>query len=115
MTWRLSARTVPVCRVLSWGVARVCGVGVVGDTPALIAVAEGIGFAVPSNMARHVVSQLLTSGKVRRGYLGIAGRPRPLPRRVVRFFKLSRESGLEVVSLSSGGPAEAGGGVRWCV
>jgi S1-C subfamily serine protease len=82
---------------------------VVGVNTAIIAVAQGIGFAVPSNMARHVVSQLLTSGKVRRGYLGIAGRPRPLPRRVVRFFNLSRESGVEVVSLSSGGPAEAGG------
>jgi len=82
---------------------------VVGVNTATIAVAQGIGFAVPSNMARHVVSQLLTSGKVRRGYLGIAGRPRPLPRRVVRFFNLSRESGVEVVSLSSGGPAEAGG------
>ena len=82
---------------------------VVGVNTAIIAVAQGIGFAVPSNMARHVVSQLLTRGKVRRGYLGIAGRPRPLPRRVVRFFDLSRESGVEVVSLSSGGPAEAGG------
>ena len=34
-----------------------------------------------------------------------------MPRRVVRFFNLSRESGVEVVSLSSGGPAEAGGGL----
>src|SRR3970282_2829054 len=83
----------------------------VGVNTPTIAVAQGVGFAVPSNMARHVVSQLLTSGKVRRGYLGIAGRPRPLPRRVVRFFNLSRESGVEVVSLSSGGPAEAGGGL----
>ena len=82
---------------------------VVGVNTAIIAAAQGIGFAVPSNMARHVVSQLLTSGKVRRGYLGIAGRPRPLSRKVVRFFGLSRESGVEVVSLSSGGPAEAGG------
>jgi S1-C subfamily serine protease len=82
---------------------------VVGVNTAIIAVAQGIGFAVPSNMARHVVSQLLTSGRVRRGYLGIAGRRRPLPRRVVRFFNLPRESGVEVVSLSSGGPAEAGG------
>ena len=85
------------------------GSGSIPRTTWIIAVAQGIGFAVPSNMARHVVSQLLTSGKVRRGYLGIAGRPRPLPRRVVRFFNLSRESGVEVVSLSSGGPAEAGG------
>ncbi len=82
---------------------------VVGVNTAIIAAAQGIGFAVPSSIARHVVSQLLTSGKVRRGYLGIAGRPRPLPRRVVRVFNLSRESGVEVVSLNAGGPAETGG------
>lgn len=82
---------------------------VVGINTAIISVAQGIGFAVPSTMARHVVSQLLTIGKVRRGFLGIAGRRRPLPRRVVRHFNLSRESGVEVVSISPGGPADRGG------
>lgn len=82
---------------------------VVGINTAIIAAAQGIGFAVPSNMARHVVSQLLTRGKVRRGYLGIAGRPRPLARRVVRGLDLPRESGVEVVSLVPGGPADVGG------
>ncbi len=82
---------------------------VVGINTAIIPVAQGIGFAVPSSMARHVVSQLLTIGKVRRGFLGIAGRRRPLPRRVVRHFHLSRDSGVEVVSLSPGGPADRGG------
>lgn len=82
---------------------------VVGINTAIIAAAQGIGFAVPSGMARHVVSQLLAYGKVRRGYLGIAGRLRPLARRTVRAFRLPRESGVEVVSLVPRGPAERGG------
>lgn len=82
---------------------------VVGVNTAIIAAAQGIGFAVPASIARHVVSQLLSYGKVRRGYLGVAGRPRPLARRVVRALDLPRESGVEVVSLVPGGPADRGG------
>jgi|MudIll2142460700_1097286.scaffolds.fasta_scaffold09465_4 S1-C subfamily serine protease len=82
---------------------------VVGINTAIIAVAQGIGFSVPSNTARHVVSQILSHGKVRRGYLGITGRQRPLSRRVVRYFDLSRESGVEVVSLDPRGPAGESG------
>jgi S1-C subfamily serine protease len=82
---------------------------VVGINTAIIAVAQGIGFSVPSNTARHVVSQILAHGKVRRGYLGITGRQRPLSRRVVRYFDLSRESGVEVVSLDPRGPAGESG------
>jgi S1-C subfamily serine protease len=82
---------------------------VVGINTAIIPAAQGIGFAVPSNTARHVVSQILAHGKVRRGYLGIAGGQRPLSRRTVRFFDLNRESGVEVVSVEPRGPAgEAG-------
>jgi S1-C subfamily serine protease len=82
---------------------------VVGINTAIIAVAQGIGFAVPSNTARHVVSQILAHGKVRRGYLGISGRQRQLARRLVRYFNLARESGVEVVSLDPRGPAGASG------
>jgi S1-C subfamily serine protease len=78
----------------------------VGINTAIIASAQGMGFAVPSNTARHVVSQILTYGKVRRGYLGISGRQRQLSRRFARFFNLSRESGVEVVSLDPQGPAK---------
>jgi S1-C subfamily serine protease len=82
---------------------------VVGINTAIIPAAQGIGFAVPSNTARHVVSQILAHGKVRRGYLGIAGGQRPLSRRTVRYFDLNRESGVEVVSVEPRGPAgEAG-------
>lgn len=82
---------------------------IVGINTAIIAAAQGIGFSVPSATARHVVSQLLAFGKVRRGYLGIAGRPRPLPRRVVRALGLPGASGVEVISLVPGGPADRGG------
>jgi len=78
---------------------------VVGINTAIIAAAHGIGFSVPSNTASHVVSQILTYGKVRRGYLGLTGRQRQLSRRRVRYFDLPRESGVEVASLDPGGPA----------
>jgi len=84
---------------------------VVGINTAIIAAAQGLGFAVPSNTARHVVSQILAHGRVRRGYLGIGGRQRPLSRRMVRYFGLPRESGVEVVSLDPRGPA-GGSGIR---
>ncbi|MGE5189988.1 MAG: S1C family serine protease [Gemmatimonadota bacterium] len=82
---------------------------VVGINTAIIPAAQGIGFAVPSNTARHVVSQILANGRVRRGYLGINGRQRPLSRRAVRFFALARQSGVEVTSLDPRGPAGASG------
>ncbi len=82
---------------------------VVGINTAIIPVAQGIGFAVPSNTARQVVSQILANGRVRRGYLGINGRQRALSRRMVRFFDLARESGVEVVLLDAHGPAGAAG------
>ena len=82
---------------------------VVGINTAIIPVAQGIGFAVPSDTARHVVSQILANGRVRRGYLGINGRQRQLSRRMVRHLELARESGVEVASLDPRGPAGASG------
>jgi len=82
---------------------------VVGINTAIIAMAQGIGFSVPSNTAKLVVSQLLTHGRVRRGFLGIAGRQRPLPRRLVRLHGLSRDHVIEVLSVESRGPAALAG------
>ena len=62
---------------------------VVGVNTAIIMMAQGIGFAIPANTAKWVVSQLLTHGRVRRGYLGLVARQRPLERRLVRFHRLS--------------------------
>ena len=82
---------------------------VVGINTAIIPIAQGIGFSIPANTARSVVSQLLTHGKVRRGYLGIAARPRPVDRRLVRHHGLTLDTAVEVVSLEPGGPAASAG------
>jgi S1-C subfamily serine protease len=79
---------------------------VVGINTAVAGV--GLGLAVPINTAtRRIVAALMTEGRFRRAYLGLAGGPRPLPPRVAR--ELRQESGVEVVEVVEGGPAEAGG------
>jgi S1-C subfamily serine protease len=82
---------------------------VVGINTAIIAMAQGIGFAVPAATARWVVSQLLLHGRVRRGFLGLAGRARPLERRLVRFYQLAGDQAVEAISVDPGGPAGKGG------
>lgn len=82
---------------------------IVGINTAIIAIAQGIGFSIPSDTARWVVSQLLTLGRVRRGHLGISAQQRPLVRRLVRFYRLSAESGVEVISVAPESPASRGG------
>src|SRR5438046_6000913 len=68
----------------------------------------GLGLAVPINQAtRTIVGALMTDGRFRRAYLGIAGGTRPLPPRVAAT--LQRTSGVEVVEVVAGSPdAQAG-------
>jgi S1-C subfamily serine protease len=82
---------------------------VVGVNTAIIMMAQGIGFAIPANTAKWVVSQLLTHGRVRRGYLGLVARQRPLERRLVRFHRLRAEYAVEAISVDSKGPAAQAG------
>lgn len=82
---------------------------IVGINTAIIAIAQGIGFSIPADTARFVISQLLTYGRVRRGYLGISARQRPLDRRLVRYHDLPLDTAVEVVSLDPVAPAAAGG------
>jgi S1-C subfamily serine protease len=79
---------------------------VVGINTAVAGV--GLGLAVPINTAtRRIVGALMTEGRFRRAYLGIAGGPRPLPPRLAR--KLGRNAGVEVVQVVEGGPADRAG------
>ena len=79
---------------------------VVGINTAVAGV--GLGLAVPMNAAtRRIVSQLMTTGRVRRAYLGIAVGPRPLPPRVAG--RLGRRTGVEVIEVVPGGPAARAG------
>jgi S1-C subfamily serine protease len=82
---------------------------VIGVNTAIIVMAQGIGFAIPADTARWVVSQLLTHGRVRRGFLGLATQQRPLDRRLVRFFHLQNNNGVEVVTVNKLGPAYKAG------
>ena len=68
----------------------------------------GLGLAVPINDAtRRIVGALMSEGRVRRAYLGIAGGPRPLPPRARNLF--DQRVAVEVVEVVSGSPADRGG------
>jgi S1-C subfamily serine protease len=82
---------------------------VIGINTAIIAGAQGIGFAVPANTATWVVPQLIAQGKVRRGYLGIAAGIRPLARILVRYHELTQDQAVEIVTVARGGPAAKAG------
>jgi S1-C subfamily serine protease len=82
---------------------------VVGINTAIIAMAQGIGFSIPADTAKWVVSQILTHGRVRRGFLGIAARQRPMDRRMVRFHGLDINDAVEVLSVESQSPAGLAG------
>jgi S1-C subfamily serine protease len=82
---------------------------VIGVNTAVILPAQGICFALAINLAKLVAGQLIKEGRVRRGYLGLAGQNVPLPRSLVRFFNLPLESGLQVVSVEPDSPAERAG------
>src|SRR5438034_5550275 len=79
---------------------------VVGINTAVAGV--GLGLAVPINSAtRRIIAALMTEGRFRRAYLGIAGGPRPLPPRLAR--ELGQDSGVEVVQVVEDSPAAAAG------
>jgi S1-C subfamily serine protease len=79
---------------------------VVGVSTAVAGV--GLGLAVPIDpTTRRIVAALMTEGRYRRAYLGIAGGPRPLPPRILR--EVGRAVGLEVVEVVPGSPAARAG------
>jgi S1-C subfamily serine protease len=70
----------------------------------------GLGLAVPINATtRRIIAALMSEGRYRRAYLGIAGGPRPLPPRVARTVEPPREAGVEVVEVVAGSPADRAG------
>jgi S1-C subfamily serine protease len=79
---------------------------VVGVNTAVAGV--GLGLAVPINATtRQIIAALMSEGRFRRAYLGIAGGPRPLPPRVAN--EVGREAGVEVVEVVEGSPAARAG------
>jgi S1-C subfamily serine protease len=69
--------------------------------------AQGLGFAVPINLAQNVVDQLLTTGRISRAFLGIEyGDIEP---EVARQFRLPVNEGIVVARVASGTPAARAG------
>jgi S1-C subfamily serine protease len=82
---------------------------VIGINTAVIAGAQGICFAVASNTASYVVSQIIRHGRVRRGFIGVAGQTVPLPRRLALAFGLTQSRAVAVTGVEPGSPAARGG------
>ncbi len=81
----------------------------VGVNTAIIAFAQGMSFAIPSETVDWVVPKLLSDGRVRRVYLGIQGQSRPIEARRLARHALEGRGGVEVVSVESGTPAHGAG------
>jgi S1-C subfamily serine protease len=83
---------------------------VVGINTAVVGpgMGQGLGLAVPVNPAtRRIVAALITDGRVRRAYVGIAGGPRPLPPRLAT--ELERTRAVEIVEVVPASPASRAG------
>jgi S1-C subfamily serine protease len=79
---------------------------VIGVNTAVILLAQGICFAIPSNTAKFVAAQLLHNGQVRRGFIGIVGQNVLLPKGIVHMGRDPVESGVSIISIEPGSPAQ---------
>ncbi len=82
---------------------------VVGINTAVILGAQGLSFSVPVDTARWVLGELMQHGRVRRGVLGLAAQTRPIDRRIARHHGLTQTTGVELMEVVPGKPAERAG------
>ncbi|MCS7050450.1 MAG: trypsin-like peptidase domain-containing protein [Thermomicrobium sp.] len=82
---------------------------VVGVNTAIVAGAQGLGFAIPAETAQWVVGQLVRTGRVQRAWLGIVGELRAVPGRFSPERREIRAAGIAVLQVVPGSPAERAG------
>jgi serine protease Do len=80
---------------------------VVGLNTAINPMANGIGFAIPINLAREVAEALMSGGKVVRGYLGVV--PQEITRELAEAKDLGETKGVIIASVEKGTPADDAG------
>jgi len=71
--------------------------------------AQGICFAVASNTAQFVLSELIQHGRVRRAYIGVSAQTAAVPRRYARAAAIENGSGAMINALEPNGPAALAG------
>src|SRR5262249_3422162 len=81
----------------------------IGINTAMIYGAQGLSFSIPVDTAKWVVGQLMTTGRVRRGWLGLVGQNRPIPRQLQRRHALEQLTAVEIVDVEPRAPAGRGG------
>jgi S1-C subfamily serine protease len=82
---------------------------VIGVNTAMILPAQGICFAIASDLAKFVATSLIRDGRIVRGWIGVAGQNARLRRHLVRRHGLTHDSGVLVLSVERGSPAERTG------
>jgi S1-C subfamily serine protease len=82
---------------------------VVGVNTAVIQGAQGLAFAVAINTAKFVAGRLIRDGRIRRGWIGVAGQNVSVHRRLARAYGLAEDSGVLVVSVEPNSPAQSAG------
>jgi S1-C subfamily serine protease len=82
---------------------------VIGINTAVIRPAQGLCFAIPINMAKHILPQLMRHGRVVHGYLGLHAREVPIPKHLARLHNLTQETAVEVIGVEANGPADQAG------
>jgi serine protease Do len=80
---------------------------VIGINSAIVATGQGIGFAIPSNMAKNATSQLKEKGKVVRGWIGVT--IQTVTPEMAQSFGLKEPKGALVADVVRGGPADSAG------
>jgi len=82
---------------------------VIGINTAIISGAQGICFAVASNTAQFVLSEIIRHGYVRRAYIGVAGQTAPVPRRHAVIAGVENKMGALLTQIEPEGPAARAG------
>lgn len=80
---------------------------VVGINTAIVAAGQGIGFAVPIDLAKGVISQLKEKGEVTRGWLGVG--IQSLTEELAEYYGLKDKRGVLVIEVFKGDPADKAG------
>jgi S1-C subfamily serine protease len=82
---------------------------VIGINTAVIMGAQGICFAVASNTANHVLSEIIMHGRVRRAYIGVGAQTVPVPRRRAIEAGIENRLGAMLTTIDQSGPASQAG------